>query len=185
MCSRHSRVSRIYWPRYRVWARCTRPLRLEQRQSRARILRYRPPRQKQFFVKADKLGRWFKLSKKRRKFYQDWKKNFFFSFELWYSCGWTSFLRSSDWSEFTCRHFRAGLSSYRGFVGVFGDAVHSFSSEVPPSFRCEKLFCRSTSTFSLKMKSGKAKTEYFLLIQNWPKTGSQSINRPYTSTLDS
>ena len=37
-----------------------------------------------------------------------------------YSCGSTAFLRSSDWSEFTCRHFGAGLSSCSALLWFVG-----------------------------------------------------------------
>ena len=36
------------------------------------------------------------------------------------SCDGTSFLRSSDWSEFTCRHFGLGLSSYSDLLWFLG-----------------------------------------------------------------
>ena len=95
-----------------------------------------------------------------------------------HSCDWNAFLRSSDWSEFTCRHFEAGLSSYSDLLW-FSAMLRMFLQWSSPSVRLEKLFCPSISTFSPKTKSDNMRTEFFLLLQNCPKTGPQSINRPH------
>ena len=101
--------------------------------------------------------------------------------------GWTFFLRSSDWSKFRYRHFRAGLDSLSDLLWFFGDAVHGFSSEGP---RVSDLKNYSVHQFLLfhqrrKVERGKWKREngIFSAITKLTTDGSsinQSIDRTTT-----
>ena len=59
-----------------------------------------------------------------------------------YSCGWNAFLRSSDWSEFTCRDLGAGLSSDSGLLWFFG-MLCMVSLETFPEFSIWKTILLS------------------------------------------
>ena len=161
---RPARVCRIYWPRYRLWARCTRPLRLEQCQWRARIPRYRPPWQKQFVKEWN-----FSLRRIGWGYDSNYRKNI----ESFIKIGKKTFLQLRVMVQLWLTLFPpllwligihmqvswGAVKLLQWLVVVFGDAVHGFSSEVLRVFDLKNYFFSSISTFSPKTKSGKAKTE--------------------------